>query len=59
MTFNSARNLVQGHCIPLSRQSVGKYTPDWAKEGIYSNIGNTNGQIYFYKYLQSGVLIKI
>lgn len=49
MTFNSARNLVQGHCIPLSRQSVGKYTPDWAKEGIYSNIGNTNGHIYFYK----------
>lgn len=49
MTFNSARNLVRGHCIPLSRQSVGKYTPDWAKEGIYSNIGNTNGQIYFYK----------
>lgn len=50
MTFNSARNLVQGHCIPLSPwQSVGKYTPDWAKEGIYSNIGNTNGQIYFSK----------
>lgn len=49
MTFNSARNLVHGHRMSLSRQSVGKYTPDWAKEGIYSNIGNTNGQIYFYK----------
>lgn len=22
---------------------------DWVKEGIYSNIGNINGQIYFYK----------